>query len=50
MIDLSDGDEIAAVAKVDVDAQEENGNETPSSTDNPVLENPETPTDENPAQ
>lgn len=50
VIDLSEGDEIAAVAKVDVDAQEENGNGngTPPSETPPA--NPETPTEENPAQ
>ena len=46
VIDLSDGDEIAAVAKVDVEAQEENGNGTPSS-DMPAT--PETPTEKNPS-
>lgn len=45
VIDLSEGDEIAAVAKVDVEAQEENGNGTPSATP----ETPETPTEENPS-
>lgn len=52
LIDLNEGDEIAAVAKVDIqeqegDEREDSSSENPSSPETP--ENPETPAEENPS-
>jgi DNA gyrase subunit A len=52
LIDLNEGDEIAAVAKVDIQEEEADDKEPSGETDSPAPENPETPetpSEENPS-
>jgi DNA gyrase subunit A len=49
LIDLNEGDEIAAVAKVDVEDAQEEGDEDTSAENPSSPETPETPSEENPS-